>query len=111
MPARRRRPALSTTVGSALGLLVVSTVLDASWWVRAALVLGALIAGLGYLAWRRRAEIDDTGPQADPTSSEPSDHPISTDHPIPTDDPTPTDGSPRGNGAPEDSQTPGENHP
>ncbi len=54
---RRRTPAVSTTLGTALGTLVVTFLLDASWPVRIGLVVLVLAVGLGYLLWSHRAEI------------------------------------------------------
>ena len=57
-PRRRRsRPGLPTTMGTALGTLVVATLLDLSWPVRIALIIGVLVVGLVYVLWRHRAEI------------------------------------------------------
>jgi hypothetical protein len=44
-------------VGTALGTLFVTTLLDLSWPVRIALVVVVVVAGLGYVLWRHRAEI------------------------------------------------------
>lgn len=54
---RRPKPALSTTIGSALGALVVTTLLDLSWPVRIALIVVVLLLGLGYLLWKYRNAI------------------------------------------------------
>ena len=57
-PRRRRsRPGLPTTMGTALGTLVVATLLDLSWPVRIALIIAVLVVGLFYVLWRHRAEI------------------------------------------------------
>ena len=57
-PRRRRsRPGLPTTVGTALGALVVTTLLDLSWPVRLGLVVVVLVGGLAYVVWRHRTEI------------------------------------------------------
>src|SRR6478609_6308025 len=57
-PRRRRsRPGLPTTMGTALGTLVVTTLLDLSWPVRIVLVVVVVVAGLGYVLWRHRAEL------------------------------------------------------
>ncbi|MEO5745847.1 MAG: hypothetical protein ABIQ53_14820 [Terracoccus sp.] len=55
--ARRPKPALSTTIGGALGALVVATLLDLSWPVRIALIVAVLLVGLGYLLWKNRRTI------------------------------------------------------
>ena len=44
-------------MGTALGTLVVTTLLDLSWPVRLVLVLLVVVAGLGYVLWRHRAEL------------------------------------------------------
>ncbi len=54
---RRPQPALSTTIGGALGALVVTTLLDLSWPVRIALIVVVLLVGLGYLLWKNRRAI------------------------------------------------------
>jgi Flp pilus assembly protein TadB len=57
-PRRRSsRPGLPTTLGTALGTLVVTTLLDLSWPVRIVLVVVVVVAGLGYVLWRHRAEL------------------------------------------------------
>jgi hypothetical protein len=57
-PRRRpSRPGLPTTVGTALGTLVVTTLLDLSWPVRIGLIVLVLVLGLGYVVWKNRAEI------------------------------------------------------
>jgi hypothetical protein len=57
-PRRRpSRPGLPTTIGTALGTLVVTTLLDLSWPVRIVLVVVVVGAGLGYVLWRHRAEL------------------------------------------------------
>ncbi len=38
-------------------MLVVTTLLEASWPVRVGLVLAVLVLGLAYLVWDHRAEI------------------------------------------------------
>ena len=56
-PRRRTsRPGLPTTVGTALGTLVVTTLLDLSWPVRMALIAVVVVVGLAYVLWRHRAE-------------------------------------------------------
>lgn len=64
---RRRRPGLSTTVGSAIGTLAVTTLLDLSWPARIGLFMLAVVIGLGYMLWRHRGEIAaGAGVGADP---------------------------------------------
>ena len=79
-PRRRpSRPGLPTTIGTALGTLVVTTLLDLSWPVRIGLIVLVLVVGLAYVVWKNRAEIaagadtpaapssaDVPGPAADP---------------------------------------------
>jgi hypothetical protein len=48
-------------MGTALGTLVVTTLLDLSWPVRIALIIGVLVVGLAYVLWRHRAEITAAG--------------------------------------------------
>lgn len=74
-PRRRAsRPGLPTTVGTALGTLVVTTLLDLTWPVRIALIVVVLVIGLGYVLWRHRGEITaggaggDVAPDAAPGS-------------------------------------------
>jgi hypothetical protein len=51
---RRRTPTVASSVGTAVGLLVVATLLDASWPVRIGLVvLGVLVVG-GYFVLKER---------------------------------------------------------
>ena len=70
---RRTRPKVATTVGAALGTLVVALLLDASWPVRIGLVLLALllVGGYLYLQGRRHdaaeAPVQDTASPVDPT--------------------------------------------
>ncbi|WP_256795319.1 hypothetical protein [Terrabacter sp. Ter38] len=71
-PRRRNsRPGLPTTVGTALGTLVVTTLLDLSWPVRLVLVAVVVVAGLGYVLWHHRTEIT-AGGGADITPDGPS---------------------------------------
>jgi hypothetical protein len=44
-------------VGTALGTLVVATLLDLSWPMRIALIALVLVVGLGYVGWKNRAAI------------------------------------------------------
>lgn len=84
---RRARPGLPTTIGSAIGMLVVTTLLETSWPVRIGLVLLVLVLGLAYLVWQHRSEITAGESQA----------PLSEGTPVvdgPADAATPTDVSP-----------------
>ena len=57
-PRRRAsRPGLPTTVGTALGTLVVTTLLDLSWPVRLGLIALVVVIGLAYVVHRNRATI------------------------------------------------------
>jgi Flp pilus assembly protein TadB len=57
-PRRRAsRPGLPTTVGTAIGTLVVTTLLDLSWPMRLLLIGVVLVLGLAYVLWRHRTEI------------------------------------------------------
>ena len=61
-PRRRAsRPGLPTTVGAALGTLVVTTLLDLSWPLRLVLIAVVLVVGVAYVVWRHRAEITAAG--------------------------------------------------
>ena len=48
-------------MGTALGALVVTTLLDLSWPLRLALIAVVLVVGLAYVLWRRRGEIAAAG--------------------------------------------------
>jgi hypothetical protein len=50
-------------VGTALGALVVTTLLDLSWPLRIALIVVVLVVGLAYVLWRHRGEIAAAGAQ------------------------------------------------
>ena len=99
-PRRRRRtPGLSTTIGGALGTLIVTALLDTSWPVRIALFAAVVLVGLAVILWKHRAEIaaqaqaqatgipadeqDDlvTDPPTDPPSGPPTDASTQGDHP------------------------------
>ncbi|MEO7448777.1 MAG: hypothetical protein ABI336_10935 [Humibacillus sp.] len=57
-PRRRAsRPGLPTTVGTALGTLVVTTLLDLSWPARLGLITLVVVLGLAYVVYRNRAAI------------------------------------------------------
>ncbi len=71
-PRRRAsRPGLPTTVGTAIGTLVVTTLLDLSWPMRLLLIGVVVVLGLAYVLWRHRAEIAAAG-SAGPAPTEPS---------------------------------------
>jgi hypothetical protein len=48
---------LPSTVGAALGTLVVTSLLNLSWGARIGLFVLVALIGVGYLLWRHRAEI------------------------------------------------------
>ncbi len=80
-PRRRAsRPGLPTTVGTAIGTLVVTTLLDLSWPMRLLLIGVVLVLGLAYVLWRHRAEITaaaqttQTEPAPDQTPDHTPDH-------------------------------------
>jgi hypothetical protein len=72
---RRTKPKVATTIGAALGTLVVAFLLDASWPVRIGLVALALLLVGGYLVLQGRrsgaepAETTPTTPATTPTTS------------------------------------------
>lgn len=72
---RRRRPTLSTTLGAALGTLLVTTLFEASWPVRIGLVVAVVVVGLAYVLWTNRAAIAAAGEQAAPAESTATDTP------------------------------------
>ncbi|NUO34792.1 MAG: hypothetical protein HOQ27_06955, partial [Dermatophilaceae bacterium] len=82
-PRRRAsRPGLPTTVGTALGTLVVTTLLDLSWPMRLLLIGLVLALGLAYVLWRHRAEITAAAAQPDAAApAEPVDPPTGTPPP------------------------------
>jgi Flp pilus assembly protein TadB len=89
---RRRRPGLPTTIGSAIGMLVVTTLLEASWAIRVGLVLVVLLLGLAYLVWDHRADLASaSSPGAPPAGDVPAE-PAATADRLPG--PTPTQGDP-----------------
>jgi len=79
---RRRTPSVASTVGTAIGLLLVTTLLDASWPVRIGLVvLGVLLVG-GYFVLKARhglpAAADSTAAGATATDPIPAVPPADT---------------------------------
>ncbi len=81
-PARRRRSTAST-IGAALGLLLVSTVLKMSWPMRLGLVGLVLVLGLAWILWSHRAEIRAAAGPDVPGGAAPADTPPdSTPDPI-----------------------------
>jgi hypothetical protein len=75
-PRRRpSRPGLPTTVGTALGTLVVTTLLDLSWPARIGLVAIVLVVGLAYVVWKNRAEVAPSSPTEVAPSSATEDAP------------------------------------
>jgi Flp pilus assembly protein TadB len=51
---RRRQSTPATTLGAAVGTVVVAFVLGAPWSVRIALIVIVLVGVAGYLVWSRR---------------------------------------------------------
>ena len=76
-PRRRRTRSVSSTVGAAIGTVVVGALLDLSWPVKIALVLIVVVVGVGYIMWSHRAEIaagaaaDQAGDPAPPADQVP----------------------------------------
>ena len=58
--APRRRTSVTSTVGSALGMLVVTALLNMTWKARIGLVLLVLVIGAAYILWSHRAELAAT---------------------------------------------------
>jgi hypothetical protein len=52
--SRRRTSRPATTLGAAVGTVVVSFLLGAPWSVRIALIALVVIGVVGYLVWSRR---------------------------------------------------------
>ncbi|GAB3874748.1 hypothetical protein [Terrabacter terrigena] len=91
-PRRRAsRPGLPTTVGTAIGTLVVTTLLDLSWPMRLLLIGVVLVLGLAYVLWRHRAEItaaaDETESPGPAAEAHPAPGPAAL---TPDDPPAPT---------------------
>jgi hypothetical protein len=55
-PRRRRTSRPATTLGAAVGTVVVSFLLGAPWSVRIALLVLVVLGVVGYLVWSRRGE-------------------------------------------------------
>ncbi len=91
---RRTRPGLPTTIGSAIGMLLVTTVLEASWPVRIGLVLAVLLLGLAYLFWEHRAEIAASAQAQGSQSAPTGDSTPDTASPDPAPDPAASQGDP-----------------
>ena len=86
---RRSTPKVATTVGSAIGLLIVTALTNMSWGQRIALAGVVIVLGLGYLLWSNRREIA--------AAETPS---------APTDSPSPQDSTPLDSASPQDPKTP-----
>ncbi|HNQ06012.1 MAG TPA: hypothetical protein PKH97_02365, partial [Tetrasphaera sp.] len=84
---RRTTPRVATTVGSALGLLLVTALTSMTWPQRLALAGAVLVAGLAYVLWRNRAEILAA---ADGSAAPPADLAPPTDIAPPPDPAPPT---------------------
>jgi hypothetical protein len=72
---RRRTPKLATTLGAALGALLISVVTDMSWPLRIGLVVLAVLVAVGYLLWSHRAEIATGAQERSPDGTNPSEPP------------------------------------
>ncbi len=96
-------------MGTALGTLVVTTLLDLSWPVRIVLVVVVVVAGLGYVLWRHRAEITTGGgadvppdgpPAADASTAPGGDEPGGDEPAAPATAPAPEPEPPAPSGPP-----------
>ncbi len=75
---RRRTPTVASSVGTAVGLLLVTTLLDASWPVRiGVVVLGLLIVG-GYFLLKERSGLAALDEGAAPATDVPTVPPTKT---------------------------------
>ena len=63
--APRRRTSVASTVGAALGTVVVTALLNLSWQMRIALVVLVVVAGAGWFLWTKRAEIAAAAQEAE----------------------------------------------
>jgi len=89
-PTRRRsRPGVPSTIGAALGTVIVGALLDMSWPIRLGLLALVLVIGVGYVLWKHRGEIAAAGQQA---ADEPAEAPPTASAAPPPDPTTPTDG-------------------
>ncbi|MBW8730560.1 MAG: hypothetical protein JF622_06120 [Terrabacter sp.] len=71
-------------MGTALGTLVVTTLLDLPWPVRLVLVAVVVVAGLGYVLWRHRRDVGRAPGGDEPTGpTEPATPPDPTASPAP----------------------------
>jgi hypothetical protein len=61
---------MATTLGAALGTLLVAMLTGASWPVRFALAVLAVAVVGGYLLWSGRRRAPDPGPDPDPLSQQ-----------------------------------------
>lgn len=80
---------MPSTIGAALGTVIVGALLDMSWPIRLGLLALVLFVGVGYVLWKHRGEIAAAGLQAADELGEAS--PTATAAP-PPDPTTPTDG-------------------
>ncbi|MBK8757687.1 MAG: hypothetical protein IPM08_11315 [Actinomycetales bacterium] len=80
---------MPSTIGAALGTVIVGALLDMSWPIRLGLLALVLVVGVGYVLWKHRGEIAAAGLQAADELGEAS--PTATAAP-PPDPTTPTDG-------------------
>jgi len=88
---------LSTTIGGALGTLIVTALLDSSWPVRIGLFAVVVVVGLAFILWRHRAEIA-AGAQADgiPEGGAAAAGDTQTDSPTDSQTDAPTDAATQG---------------
>ncbi len=59
--AYRKQRGLPSTVGAALGTLVVTSLLNMSWPARIGLLVLVVVIGLAVILWQHRAEIAQAG--------------------------------------------------
>ena len=90
---RRRQPGLPSTIGAALGTVIVASLLNMSWPVRIGLLATVIVVGIVYILWKNRAEIAAAAVDDPPTA--PTDQPGADGIPADAtgDDPNPTDGA------------------
>lgn len=55
--APRRRTSVASTVGAALGTVVVTALLNLGWPMRISLILLVVVLGVAWFLWTKRAEI------------------------------------------------------
>ncbi|MEI2647804.1 MAG: hypothetical protein V9G15_02025 [Dermatophilaceae bacterium] len=84
---------MPSTIGAALGTVIVTSLLNMSWPVRIGLLAAVIVVGIVYILWKNRAEI--AAAAVDDPHDSPTDQ-LGADG-IPADatgdDPNPTDGA------------------